>query len=51
MICVWNIWTSRNSVIFRNQGLNVEEVVYLVHIKTWICLNRKNKKTSFTFSD
>jgi len=51
MSLVWIIWKARNNVIFRNKLSDAEEVFVTAQIKSLNWVNRKYRRTSFSYSD
>ncbi|ESW25690.1 hypothetical protein PHAVU_003G057100 [Phaseolus vulgaris] len=48
---IWNIWTYRNNIIFRNLKPNGVKVFTLVQIKSWAWITRKYTKAMFSYFD
>lgn len=48
---IWYLWKHRNAIIFKNSSPDVDEVINLVKIKSWLWLKFKFEGTNFNFSD
>jgi len=51
MTIIWDIWTHRNDVIFKNTIIDMEEVFMLAQTKAWVWITNKYPLATLSYSD